>query len=117
MCIWVVWHETKTPDYPSPERKFWKKNFSEKFQGATRTALGFIRSRSNARAGSAHGLNAGAGCSSADSMLVRIDGNKNELVAIQKTIKTFRNASISTLRNSLIIIIIACNVAVMFANP
>ena len=117
MCIWVVRHETKTPGYPSPERKFWKKNFSEKFQGATRTALGFIRSRLNARAGSTHGLNAGAGRSCADSMLVRIDGNKNEVVAIQKTIKTFLHPLFSTLQALLIIIIIRCNFAVMFATP
>ena len=117
MCIWVVASETKTPGYPSPERKFWKKIFLGKFQGAIRTALGLVNIRPNARADSGLRPNEINGRSCADPMLVRIEGSKNELVAMPKTIKTFRNALISTLRNSLITIIIACNVAVMFANP
>ena len=89
MCIWVVASEKKTPGYPLPERKFWKKNFSGKFQGATRTALGFIRSRPNARAGSAHEPKPAVARSCRNPILMRIEGNKSELVAMPKTIKIF----------------------------
>jgi len=79
MCIWVVSTETKTPGYPCPTPKFTKRFFSPEKFPPTHAALGFANIRPNEYAGR----------SCRNPMLVRIDGNKNELVAIPKTTKTF----------------------------
>ena len=117
MCIWVVRVRTKTPGYPCPRQKFTKRIFSHEKFPPTHTALGFANIRPKPVAGSGLRAKPVAGRSCRDSMLVRVDGSKNELVAIQINIKTFLHALFSTLRSSVIIIIIVRNVSVMFATP
>jgi hypothetical protein len=89
MCIWVVSVQTKTPGYPCPRQKFTKRIFSPEKFPPTHTALGFVNIRSNADAGSLSRSNAGVIRSCRNSMLMRVDGNKNKLVAMPKTTKTF----------------------------
>jgi len=89
MCIWVVSVQTKTPGYPCPRQKFTKRIFSPENFPPTHTALGFVNIRSNADAGSPLRSNAGLTRSCHNPMLMRINGNKNELVAMPKTTKTF----------------------------
>ena len=98
MCIWVVRVRTKTPGYPCPRGKITKRIFSPEKFPPTHAALGFVNIRPKPVVGSGLRAKPVVGRSCRDSMLMWVDGNKNELVAILKTIKTFCNALIHTLQ-------------------